>query len=362
MTLVSIVVPAYNAAATLRETLDSACAQTWSDLEIIVVDDGSTDATPEIAAAKAAADPRVRLLRQANAGFCASRNAGVQAARGDYVAPLDSDDLMHPRRIAAQMARMTELGPQGGYVYTLSRGIDQHGRVVDDRGHPGFDGCVFLRSVICNFVGNGSALLVRREALTEIGGYAPQLTRLGSEDWHLQCMIARRWTVGCVPEMLTGYRLRANSVSMNLERMRQSELIAVEMTISQTPGTPVRVANVARAWALARSAAILARIGHPIAAARQFGRALALSPAAALETMIIDEVWRLTRKAAGRATQRLGLAGATPDRPHFYEINPSESIGGRPRLTFAALLARLEKDEAAFFAACAARERAKPAA
>jgi glycosyltransferase involved in cell wall biosynthesis len=101
--LVSVVIPAYNAAATLAATLDSVLAQTYPRIEIVVVDDGSRDGTPEVLARYA---PRVRGLRQANGGLAAARNAGLAAARGEFIALLDADDLCEPERIGAQVAFM----------------------------------------------------------------------------------------------------------------------------------------------------------------------------------------------------------------------------------------------------------------
>ena len=101
--LVSVVIPAYNAATTLPATLDSVLAQTYPHVEIIVVDDGSRDGTPEVLARYA---PRVRGIRQANGGLAAARNTGLAAAQGQFIALLDADDLCEPERIGAQVAFM----------------------------------------------------------------------------------------------------------------------------------------------------------------------------------------------------------------------------------------------------------------
>lgn len=101
--LVSVVIPAFNAAATLPDTLDSVLAQTYPNIEIVVVDDGSRDGTPDVLARHA---PRVRTLRQGNEGLAAARNTGLAAARGQLIALLDADDLCEPERIGAQVALM----------------------------------------------------------------------------------------------------------------------------------------------------------------------------------------------------------------------------------------------------------------
>src|SRR5689334_7548849 len=118
MPMVSAVVPAYNAEATLRETLESVRSQTHERLEIIVVDDGSTDGTVAIVEAQQQIDPRIRLIRQKNAGVATARNAGAAAAKGAYLAPVDADDLWHPTKIERQLAAFAHAGPEVGLVYT----------------------------------------------------------------------------------------------------------------------------------------------------------------------------------------------------------------------------------------------------
>src|SRR5437763_14739279 len=99
--LVSVVVPAYNAARTVETTLGSVLQQTMDGLEVIVVDDGSTDATPEIV--RSVNDERVRLRRQSNAGHASARNAGIEMSRGKYVAVVDADDVWLPRKLEQQL-------------------------------------------------------------------------------------------------------------------------------------------------------------------------------------------------------------------------------------------------------------------
>lgn len=100
--LVSVVVPTYNAPQMLRATLDTVFAQTFTDFELVVVDDGSTDDTPQVLAS--ITDPRLRVVRQPNAGIGHARNRGIDESRGTYVALLDHDDLWHPEKLATQVA------------------------------------------------------------------------------------------------------------------------------------------------------------------------------------------------------------------------------------------------------------------
>lgn len=107
--LVSIIVPCYNAAPWLSDTLESALAQTGVDLDIVVIDDGSRD--DSLAIAQNYADRGVRIIAQANAGAAAARNTGLAAARGDYIQFLDADDLLGPGKLAAQVKHLQRVGP-----------------------------------------------------------------------------------------------------------------------------------------------------------------------------------------------------------------------------------------------------------
>ena len=103
--LVSVIIPAWNAEATLLETLQSAASQTYPNIEIIIIDDGSTDGTAAIARDFCAGEPRARLVRQDNQGLSAARNRAVAESRGTWIAPLDADDLWHPTTVEKQVGR-----------------------------------------------------------------------------------------------------------------------------------------------------------------------------------------------------------------------------------------------------------------
>jgi glycosyltransferase involved in cell wall biosynthesis len=108
--LVSVVIPSYNSAPWLEETIASVRAQTWRQYEIIIVDDGSTDGSGDLAERISGAD--MRVVRQANAGQCAALNRGMREAQGEFTQYLDADDLIAPDKIAIQMARLRELPPK----------------------------------------------------------------------------------------------------------------------------------------------------------------------------------------------------------------------------------------------------------
>jgi cellulose synthase/poly-beta-1,6-N-acetylglucosamine synthase-like glycosyltransferase len=239
--LVAVVVPAYNSGRTLADTLESAIAQTHRALDIVVVNDGSTDGTQEIAESFARRDSRVRVISVPNGGVARARNAGIAATRADYIAPLDSDDLWHPEKIARQLAAMLAGGSEIGFVYSPHRVIDEEGRVLYSSPVGPIEGWAFMRHLAVNFVSSGSSLLLRREAFEQVGGYDPTLRdqgKQGTEDYLLQLMIARTWRVAVVPDYLIAYRRGTGGMSSDPVRMATSRLACLEIVSRKYPDTP----------------------------------------------------------------------------------------------------------------------------
>lgn len=223
--LITVVVPAYNAEGTIDETLRSVRTQTWRNIEILVVDDGSRDATPKIVRRHAAEDPRVRLLSQANAGVAAARNRGIREARGKYVAVIDADDLWQPEKIALQRAAFDRAGPGCGLVYTLSAVIDARSRVISRHHRASHEGRVLEHLALTNFVHNGSSPMMLREAVLACGGYDESLRARkaqGCEDYDLYFKIAERYDFAVVPRHLTGYRQANGTMSGDAMQMLRS--------------------------------------------------------------------------------------------------------------------------------------------
>jgi hypothetical protein len=352
--LVSVVVPAYNAQATLARTLASVRAQTYANLEIVVVDDGSTDATRQLAEAEAREDSRIRVLSQANAGVAAARNAGIRAGRGALLAPVDADDLWHPEKIAKQVAVMETGGPRMGFVYTYFRRISPMGNAVTEAAFPlVFSGPVFLRHLLFNFVGNGSSILMRREAFESAGGYEPELQRRGAqgcEDYLLQLLIARSWTVGVVPEYLTGYRLASGAMSDDQDRMNRSLLLMLERVRARFPEVPRDILAVAEASLRSRRAmGTVFHLRRPVAGAIQYLKALGCEPAAA--SAMAGYLSRHSIANFVRRQLRRPQAWGGPRTP-FLEMNPAVGVAPvRRHPLHKWLIAYAEREEAFFHAA-----------
>lgn len=243
--LVSVIMAAYNARPYVAHTCQSVLAQTHTRLELIVVDDGSTDGTGEVVEALSEADPRVRLLTQANSGVAAARNAGIAAAAGEFVAPIDSDDVWAPAKLARQVGRLRDAGPDAGLAYCWWAWIDQAGHILDRSPRWQIEGFVLPKLVEVNFTGSASVPLFRRAALDVVGGYSVDLRERGCqgcEDWDLALRVAERFAVAAVPAVLVGYRRRRDSMSAACETMWESQAQVMRELASRQSGlTPAAI-------------------------------------------------------------------------------------------------------------------------
>jgi glycosyltransferase involved in cell wall biosynthesis len=222
--LVSVIIPAFNAAAYIRQALNSVLAQTYQAIEVIVVDDGSSDATSAVVEEFATKDARFQLVRQSNAGVGAARNTAIRKARGKYIAPLDADDYWFPQKLEKQVACAEQCGDATGLVYCWYTVLDEHRRLSD--GHPQTsEGRLRNALILRNVVGNGSVPLFRAAALEKVGLYLTRVEQGGAqgcEDWDLYLRIAERFSIQVVPEYLLTYRQAGSSMSVNAETMAAS--------------------------------------------------------------------------------------------------------------------------------------------
>ncbi len=222
----SVVIPAFNAAATVSSAIKSALSQTQPDLEVIVVDDGSADETAELA--RGFGDPRVRVVAQSNRGLPGARNAGIAVARGDYVAFLDSDDLLLPDYLELVERALRE-HPDVGFAYTDAYVFDAvSGRVrrrsAMARNRPPApaptDRNAFLLALLeRNFV--FVAVTVPRRVLETVGGFDE--TRTSAEDYELWLrIVVHGYRGACVPGRHALYRKHTSQMSRNLATMTRS--------------------------------------------------------------------------------------------------------------------------------------------
>jgi glycosyltransferase involved in cell wall biosynthesis len=228
--LVSVIIPAFNAETDIRQALNSVLAQTYQEIEVIVVDDGSSDGTSAIVEKFVRRDARFQLVKQTNAGVGAARNAAIRAARGKYIAPLDADDVWFPEKLEKQVASMEQSGDDTGLVYCWSTLTDKHGESVDNSSTSTFEGRLRHVLVLLNVLGNASVPLFRAAALKRVGLYltrAEQGGAQGCEDWDLALRVAEVFRVRVVPEYLVAYRQNDSSMSVNAEGMAASYAVTM---------------------------------------------------------------------------------------------------------------------------------------
>lgn len=236
--LISVVVPAYNAEAFIAATLASVLSQTYQNLEVWVIDDGSSDRTAAIVEKLAQQNARINLLRQPNQGVAIARNAGIQSAKGEFVAPIDADDLWWPGALEKLMAEFQKAPATVGVVYAWSVDIDEQDRATGGFHASVIEGDVYKTLICHNFLGNASSTLIRKACLDQIGGYSTELRRCkaqGCEDWDLYLRLAECCEFGVVPEFLVGYRKLASSMSQDFSQMARSQQMMLETVQQKHP-------------------------------------------------------------------------------------------------------------------------------
>jgi len=228
--LVSIIVPVRDGESFIGDALESALGQTYRNIEVVVVDDGSRDRTRAIVDLWGARDSRVRILAQTNRGVAAARNRALAEARGEFIAPLDADDLWDPTKIDRQVRRMIEVGESTGLVYCWWVSIDANGALLDCSPRWHFEGAGADIMVQVNYTGNASVPLYRRRDLDEVGGYDVGLRERdaeGCEDLDVALKVAERSRVAVVPAQLVAYRRRRDNMSTRTGRMWRSHMLVI---------------------------------------------------------------------------------------------------------------------------------------
>jgi glycosyltransferase involved in cell wall biosynthesis len=273
---ISVIIPAYNASRFIERTIDSVLHQTIKDFELIVIDDGSTDNTRSLAEAAALRDPRIQLITVRNGGVAKARNIGIEAAKGEFVAFLDADDVWHPQKLERQLAAL-RAEPKAAACYVLHRRIDQLDMVDGNQESISVSGYTFAFHFYKRPVGNGSALLVKRTVAVEVGGFDSSWANRGiggCEDFDFEMKIVSRYPIVCVNLYLLGYRTYPGNMSSNKFAMGKGLVATVDQHAQIHPELPSWLVKKVRASALeyALSNYLSARIWKemPAAFARLF--------------------------------------------------------------------------------------------
>ncbi len=209
--LVSIIIPCYNGEAFIQEAIMSALAQTYPRVEVLVVDDGSTDRSAEIARAFP-----IRYLHQENCGLTASRNRGIRESRGSYLIFLDADDRLLPEAVEAGL---NVLQPRAECAMAIGDHlfVCEDGSYLANSRKPCVDAAHYEALLISNFIEMISSVLFRRSVFAEVGEFDLELRV--AEDYELYLRIAREFPVCCHPTVVAEYRQHRANVSHNSELM-----------------------------------------------------------------------------------------------------------------------------------------------
>ena len=213
---VSVLMGVWNGAPQVREAVESVLSQTMADLELIVVDDDSTDETPGILASFH--DPRLQVVRRARGGLTSALNAALRLSRASLVARLDADDLALPERLERQLAFLSA-HPDVGLCGTAARALDAAGREVAILRPPADDAGI-RRALIRRNPFVHSSVVMRRAAVEQAGGYDEAFPV--AQDYDLWMRMSRVTRMANLPEPLVVYRLRPGRVSetRHAERLR----------------------------------------------------------------------------------------------------------------------------------------------
>jgi glycosyltransferase involved in cell wall biosynthesis len=229
--LISIIIPTYNRAALLTETIESVLGQSFPNLECIIVDDGSTDGTAEVVARYG---ERIRYVYQRNSGRSIARNKGFELSRGVYVSFLDSDDLLEPDSIQQRVEYLNS-NPGAGFVYCGFETIDDDGMnsplPLNFKRHPPQCGRIFSSLLYFDYI-PPATLLIRRECHEGAGGFETSMEPAEDYDWLLR--LSRQFTAGYIPQKLARYRIHSGGTSAARLQMATVRVLAKHLDDPQT--------------------------------------------------------------------------------------------------------------------------------
>ena len=230
MATISVVIPVFNGEQTIRETIESVLEQTFSDFELIIINDGSQDTTLDII--QDFKDPRLKVFSYQNSGLAASRNRGIAIATGEYVSFIDADDLWTPDKLKAQHQALQE-DPSAAVAYSWTNCINERSQFLRRGYYLSFSGDVYRYLLLTNFLENGSNPLIRHQALKTVGGFDESLK--SSEDWEMYLRLAARYPFVAISSPQVLYRVSVNSMSTHTPRMEAETIKVIDRVFNQAP-------------------------------------------------------------------------------------------------------------------------------
>ena len=230
MPTISVVIPAYNVERTILETIESVQQQTFSDFELIVINDGSTDRALELVST--VKDPRLKIFSYSNGGLPTARNRGISRATGEFITFLDADDLWTPDKLELQLAALQQR-PEAGVAYSWTHYMDEKGESFHGGKPVFYEGNVYAKLLMGNFLESGSNPLIRRQAIESVGEFDPTLK--SCEDWEYWLRLAANWPFAVVPKAQILYRQTSGAMSSKIEVMEKYNLIVIERAFQAAP-------------------------------------------------------------------------------------------------------------------------------
>jgi glycosyltransferase involved in cell wall biosynthesis len=232
---ISVVIPVYNGEKCIRESVESVLKQTFLDIEVIVINDGSTDTTLEII--QSITDSRLKIFSYINAGLAASRNRGITHSTGEYISFIDADDLWTVNKLESQFQALQE-NKKAAVAYSWTDYIDDQSKFLKAGRRITATGDIYNQLLVVNFLENGSNPLITREALTTVGGFDESLP--AAEDWDMWLRLAAGYEFILVPEAQILYRVSVNSMSANLKRQEGACLQVIETAFTHSRATSLQ--------------------------------------------------------------------------------------------------------------------------
>jgi len=237
MVKISVIIPAYNTMTYLPETVESVLRQTYTDFEVLIINDGSSDHIVQWASQ--IADFRVRLISQENQGLPGARNTGIAQAQGEYIAFLDADDLWEPTKLEEQV-RCLEDNPTVGLVHTWMLLVDEQGKSTGRVMTSNAEGDVWKQVVERNVIACPS-VMVCRDCFETVGVFDRNLRSI--EDWDMWIRIASRYPFAVIKKPLAYYRQLPSSMSKNCKVMEEAFRIVIEKTFQSAPSELLYLKN-----------------------------------------------------------------------------------------------------------------------
>jgi glycosyltransferase involved in cell wall biosynthesis len=214
---ISVIIPAYNVETYLAETLDSVLAQTYSHFDVVIVDDGSTDRTLDIARHYAKNDTRIQVISQPNQGVAVARNRGIQETTGELIAFLDADDRWLPRKLETHLSHFAKR-PNLGMSFATVSFITSEGQPTGQHSHSKLTQLQPQDFYLENHAITPSNVVIRRSTIQTVGFFNSQINGVADQELFIN-IISHGVQVEGLDTVLTEYRILTNSISANVEKM-----------------------------------------------------------------------------------------------------------------------------------------------